>query len=258
MRLGLLKVSEQQTGLHWQHQIDGAVETARLADQLGFMEAYFDGPYVDVTSDRTPGALLLAKLADTTENLRVGIDVDMLGSPMSHSFAHSVSLLNQLLERRLFLGLTGNVSQRLEQLLAQWRTAPSVAACHVKGCKTQEWTLPVQSRLKLPHPDILALIATKSCAEVDAAAFKGFHPVSASWLCADEVAGHWPAFVGGATRAGPALPPGALPAVFLYAKMPLWPIITSKDRQARTGAITQNYCNSAVANLTLKRSWTAP
>jgi hypothetical protein len=53
MRLGLLKVSEQQTGLHWQHQIDGAVETARLADQLGFMEAYFDGPYVDVTSDRT-------------------------------------------------------------------------------------------------------------------------------------------------------------------------------------------------------------
>lgn len=222
MKLGLMKASMYRRDIPWQKHLTDASEAAKLADDLGFSHVYFDGICGDGADGINPSTLLLAKVADVTERIKAGIDSTMLGTPATQSYALTVSLLDQLLDGRLFLGLpshevscncrrdnnlqdgdpnTETYSKTLAHLLERWRDTVPFNSSDFFGdlLRKQSGSTPEQL-YKCPHPDIWSFIGSGNYEDVEVAASEGFHPVSASWMSPKNIAGHWPAFVAGATR----------------------------------------------------------
>lgn len=220
MQLGLLRAQACWIDRHWQHVLQDDLDAGKLADDLGFSEAYFAGTPTGEPADLNPSTILAVKLADATHQLRIGIDSAMLGAASARSLAQSISLLDQLLDGRLFLGVLpvgesgriksshdmenrADVPNLLGEVLECWRdNVPDGPRRTTRPAEGRHRSFDLAIPLQQPHPMILALPRTGGCDEVATAATDGFRPVSASWLSQRDVAAHWPALVAGATRGG--------------------------------------------------------
>ncbi|MEA3154751.1 MAG: hypothetical protein QOK44_2340 [Betaproteobacteria bacterium] len=199
-----------------------------LADRLGYADAFI-GEHVTDICETIPSCLsFIASLAHDTKQIRLGSGT--LNLPNSHpaQVAAHVSMIDHLLEGRFILGIGpgglrsdwevfGNLDadrnsmfvECIDQILAIWA---GDAPYEIKG---RFWNISTQRTLlreagqgvilkpfQIPHPPIVVTVVVPHSRGLEAAAARGWTPISANFIHPNWVSTHWPTYVEGCKRGG--------------------------------------------------------
>jgi alkanesulfonate monooxygenase SsuD/methylene tetrahydromethanopterin reductase-like flavin-dependent oxidoreductase (luciferase family) len=207
-------------------------EAVLLADRLGYCEALI-GEHTSDICETIPSCLsFIASVAHDTKQIRLGPGT--LNLPNSHpaQVAAHVAMIDHMLEGRFILGIGpgglrsdwevfGNLDadrnamfvECIEQILALWSGEPPY------DLEGKFWKVSTRRTLlseagqgvflkpyQKPHPEIVITVVAASSKGLEAAAARGWHPISANFIHTSSLATHWPTYVRGCEAGG--LPAG--------------------------------------------------
>ena len=203
-------------------------EAILLADRLGFCEAFVGEHLTDTAESVTSCVAFLASLAHDTKNIRLGTGT--LNLPNGHplQLAAAVSMLDNLLEGRLIVGISpGGLPSDWEafETIGKDRKAMFVECInHMIGIWTGEppynirgqfWNISTEKTMipdigqgivpkpyQKPHPPIVVTAVEPFSGGVTEAAKRGWDPISANFLLPQWVKSHWGKYTEGCAAAG--------------------------------------------------------
>jgi alkanesulfonate monooxygenase SsuD/methylene tetrahydromethanopterin reductase-like flavin-dependent oxidoreductase (luciferase family) len=199
-----------------------------LADNFGYTEAFI-GEHVTDICETIPSCLsFIASLAHDTKRIRLGSGT--LNLPNSHpaQVAAHVSMIDHLLEGRFILGIGpgglrsdwevfGNLDadrnamfvECIDQILAIWAgDAPYEIQGRFWNISTQRTLLReagqgvILKPYQKPHPPIVVTVVVPHSRGLEAAAARGWMPISANFIHPNWVSTHWPTYVAGCKHGG--------------------------------------------------------
>jgi alkanesulfonate monooxygenase SsuD/methylene tetrahydromethanopterin reductase-like flavin-dependent oxidoreductase (luciferase family) len=199
-----------------------------LADRLGFCEAFI-GEHVTDVCESIPSCLaFIASLAHETRQIKLGSGTVNLPNQHPAQVAATVAMVDHMLEGRFIFGIgpgglrsdmevMGNLDadrnamfvEAIDQILAMWA---GDAPYNLKG---QFWNISTERTLlreagqgvmvkpyQKPHPPIVVTVVVPYSKGVEAAAKRGWTPISANFLQPVWVATHFPMYERGCVAAG--------------------------------------------------------
>ncbi len=203
-------------------------EAILLADRLGFCEAFVGEHVTDIAESVTSCATFLASLAHDTKSITLGTGT--LNLPNGHplQLAATVSMLDNLLEGRLIVGISpGGLPSDWEafetmgkdrkamfvecinHMIAIWAGEPPY---NIRG---QFWNISTEKTMitnigqgvipkpyQKPHPPIVVTAVEPFSGGVTEAAKRGWDPISANFLLPQWVKSHWGKYAEGCAAVG--------------------------------------------------------
>lgn len=202
-------------------------EAFKLADRLGFAEAYCGEHTTDRAEIITSTVAFLASLAYETKSIRLGTGTVNLPNSHPAQVAAQVAMLDHMLEGRLNFGISpgGLVSdaeifgvldqdrtamflESIDMVLALWeRDAPYDLVGKYWQVSTAKTLKPeigqgtIIKPFQQPHPPIVGTAVAPFSQGVTALAARGWDCISANFLLPKWVASHWGKYVEGCRTA---------------------------------------------------------
>jgi alkanesulfonate monooxygenase SsuD/methylene tetrahydromethanopterin reductase-like flavin-dependent oxidoreductase (luciferase family) len=231
MKLGYFTMPIHPASRNYTQTLKEDREAILLADRLGYIEAFI-GEHVTDSCETIPSCLsFIASLAHDAEQIRLGSGT--LNLPNSHpaQVAAHVAMIDHMLEGRFILGIGpgglrsdwevfGNLDadrtamfvECIDQILAIWA---GDAPYDIEG---RFWKISTGRTLlreagqgvilkpyQKPHPPIIVTVVVPNSRGLEAAAARGWTPISANFIHPNWVATHWPTYVAGCERGGHAV-----------------------------------------------------
>ncbi len=203
-------------------------EAILLADRLGYREALVGEHVTDLAENVTSCLMFLASLAHDTKQIVLGSGT--INMPNSHpaAIAAQVAMIDHLLRGRFIMGISpgglmsdaevfGNYKKDrnaifLESINMVLQIWAGVAPYGLQGAyfsvTTQNTMIPeigqgtIIKPYQQPHPPIVVTAVAPHSKGVEAAAARGWTPISANFLLPEWVASHWPRYVAGRQSVG--------------------------------------------------------
>ena len=228
-------------------------EAVILADRLGFSECWVGEHYSTIPEGITSPLIFLASLIDATKNIKLGTGV--LNMPHHHParVAGDVAMLDHLCGGRFMMGVgPGGLStdfelfdrrdpmtrgkmmiECIDTVLKIWESEPPY---DIQG---QFWNIRIKDTIRLdhgvggmlkplqqPHPPIATSVMGGASFMATLAGQRGWIPISANFVPANHLLGHWKNYAAGAAEKGRA----ADPSVWRVARSIL---VTESAQEAR-------------------------
>ena len=209
-------------------------EAIILADQLGFDEAWVGEHYTSKAEQITSPLIFLASLIDRTRNIRLGTGVLNLPQANPARVAGDVAMLDQLSGGRFLLGIGPGglpsdfelfdrmdaearprmMIEAIDMMLQIWQRDPPYALDgEFWDVRVTDATWPelgvghMAQPHQRPHPPIAMSVMSPYSGSARTAGARGWIPISANFVPANNVATHWQAYEQGAAAVGRPLDP---------------------------------------------------
>jgi len=228
MKLGFFTMPLHPPGRNYTQTLKEDREAVLLADRLGYCEAFI-GEHVTDVCESIPSCLtFIASVAHDTKQIKLGSGTVNLPNGHPAQIAAHVAMVDHLLEGRFLFGIGpgglrsdqevfGNLEldrnamflESINQILALWA---GDAPYNLKG---QFWNISTGQTLirdagqgvmvkpyQQPHPPIVVSVVVPHSKGVQAAAARGWTPITANFLQPVWAATHWPMYVKGCEQGG--------------------------------------------------------
>jgi alkanesulfonate monooxygenase SsuD/methylene tetrahydromethanopterin reductase-like flavin-dependent oxidoreductase (luciferase family) len=228
MKLGFFTMPLHPPGRDYTQTLKEDREAVLLADRLGYCEAFI-GEHVTDVCESIPSCLtFIASVAHDTKQIKLGSGTVNLPNGHPAQIAAHVAMVDHLLEGRFLFGIGpgglrsdqevfGNLGldrnamflESINQILALWA---GDAPYNLKG---QFWNISTEVSLirevgqgvmvkpyQQPHPPIVVSVVVPHSKGVQAAAARGWTPITANFLQPAWAATHWPMYVKGCEQGG--------------------------------------------------------
>lgn len=228
MELGFFTQPNHAPGRTLADTMEEDREIFRIADRLGYAEAFI-GEHMSAERENVPNALLfIASLADTTKTIRLGTGMHNL--PFSHPLvvASNVAWVDQLLKGRFLFGIGAGVTptdaEALEVLRNDRRAMTDEAVEHVLALWSGEapynltgefWNIAIDKTCwpemglgvvpkpyQQPHPPFLFGAGEARSERLGALGGRGWWMLSSDTLPPTRLPQQWAAYAAGAAAAG--------------------------------------------------------
>jgi alkanesulfonate monooxygenase SsuD/methylene tetrahydromethanopterin reductase-like flavin-dependent oxidoreductase (luciferase family) len=228
MKLGFFTMPLHPPGRDYTQTLKEDREVVLLADRLGFSEALIGEHTTDVCESIPSCLAFIASLAHDTKQIRLGSGTANLPNGHPAQIAATVAMVDHMLEGRFLFGIGpgglrsdqevfGNLGldrnamfvESINQILAIWA---GDAPYNIKG---QYWNISTEQTLireagqgvmlkpyQKPHPPIVVTAVLPHSKGVQAAAARGWTPMTSNFLHPQWVKTHWPSYVKGCEQAG--------------------------------------------------------
>lgn len=229
MKLGMFMMPLHHPDRDYATVLQEDREAIILADQLGYDEVWVGEHCTSKAEQITSPLVFLASLIDRTKNIRLGTGV--LNLPQAHParMAGEVAMLDQLSGGRVLLGigpgglpsdfeLFGRTDaearprmmlESIDMMLKIWTTDPPYALDgEFWDVRVTEASWPelgvghMAQPFQKPHPPVAMSVMSPFSGSAKTAGERGWIPISANFVPANNVASHWQAYAKGATAAG--------------------------------------------------------
>ncbi len=203
-------------------------EAIILADRLGFTEAFVGEHVTDLAETITSSLTFIASLIHDTKQIKLGTGTVNLPNNHPAQVAATVAMVDTMLEGRFYFGISpggllsdaeifGNLGndrtamfvEAIDHILAIWSgEAPYNRTGKFWNFSTQKTMMPdigqgtVIKPFQKPHPPIFVTVVAPFSKGVQAAAERGWLPISANFLQPAWVASHWPMYAKGRENVG--------------------------------------------------------
>jgi len=228
MKLGYFTMPMHPPGRNYTQTLREDREAILLADRLGYCDAFI-GEHVTDVCESIPSCLaFIASLAHETKQIRLGSGTVNLPNQHPAHVAATVAMVDHMLEGRFLFGIgpgglrsdmevAGNLDldrnamfvEAIDHILAVWA---GDAPYNIKG---RFWNISTEHTLlreagqgvfvrpyQKPHPPIVVTVVMPYSKGVEAAAKRGWTPISANFLQPVWVATHFPMYEKGRVAAG--------------------------------------------------------
>jgi alkanesulfonate monooxygenase SsuD/methylene tetrahydromethanopterin reductase-like flavin-dependent oxidoreductase (luciferase family) len=228
MNLGYFTMPLHPPGRNYTQTLKEDREAVLLADRLGFCEAFI-GEHVTDVCESIPSCLaFIASVAHDTKQIKLGSGTVNLPNQHPAQVAATVAMVDHMLEGRFLFGIgpgglrsdmevMGNLDsdrnamfvEAIDQILAIWA---GDAPYDIKG---KFWNISTERTLlreagqgvmvkpyQKPHPPIVVTVVVPYSKGVEAAAQRGWTPISANFLQPVWAATHFPMYEKGCAAAG--------------------------------------------------------
>lgn len=201
-----------------------------LADELGFHDAFVGEHLADKAENITNSMMFLATLIHSTKRIRLGTGTSNLSHLHPTAIAAQAAMFDHLAEGRFIfgispgalaadaeaLGILGEDRNRIfadaiDVILQIWERDPpydiDLPGNRFKVTTRQSYVPEVGvgilgKPLQRPRPEIVGTVVAPSSKGVIAMGARDFHPLSANFLLAKWLRGHWANYAEGAAGAG--------------------------------------------------------
>ena len=206
---------------------DRDIDQLIAADRLGFAEAWIGEHFTEKWENAPAPDLLIAKALASTQRIRFGTGVTLLGLHEPVYLAHRLAMLDHLARGRFQWGIglggiptdmalmgldpgeaRGRAAEALDVILGLW-AAEGAFVHHGAFFNIEAPELdPVTERglhmkpLQRPHPPIAVAASTPNSASLRIAGARGWSAMSSALLSATLLPSHWASVVEGAASAG--------------------------------------------------------
>jgi alkanesulfonate monooxygenase SsuD/methylene tetrahydromethanopterin reductase-like flavin-dependent oxidoreductase (luciferase family) len=228
MNLGFFTMPMHPPGRDYTQTLKEDREAVLLADRLGYCEAYI-GEHITDTCETIPSCLtFIASVAHETKQIRLGSGTVNLPNNHPVQVAAHVAMVDHMLEGRFIFGIgpgglrsdmevCGNLDldrnamflESINHILALWAgDAPYKLEGRFWNISTERTLLRevgqgmVLKPYQKPHPPIVVTVVVPHSKGLEAAAARGWNPITANFLPPVWAATHWPMHVKGCARAG--------------------------------------------------------
>ena len=228
MDLGFFTMPIHPVAKDWRTSLHEDRAAFLLADELGFTEGYVGEHTTDAAENITHCISFIAWIASQTKDIRLGTGTVNLPNTHPAAVAGQIAMLDHMLDGRLIFGISpgglatdaeafGSLDadrgemflEAIDHILEIWkRDAPY----DIEG---KYWTITTRSQemteigqgimakpLQRPHPPIVVTAVAPFSKGVQAAAARGWDPISANFLLPQWVATHWPKYAEGCRDGG--------------------------------------------------------
>jgi alkanesulfonate monooxygenase SsuD/methylene tetrahydromethanopterin reductase-like flavin-dependent oxidoreductase (luciferase family) len=228
MKLGFFTMPLHPPGRDYTQTLKEDREAVLLADRLGYCEAFI-GEHVTDVCESIPSCLtFIASVARDTQQIKLGSGTVNLPNGHPAQIAADVAMVDHMLEGRFLFGIGpgglrsdqeafGNLEldrnamflESINHILALWA---GDAPYNLKG---QFWNISTEKTLireagqgvmvkpyQKPHPPIVVSVVVPHSKGVQAAAARGWTPITANFLQPVWAATHWPMYVKGCEQGG--------------------------------------------------------
>lgn len=228
MKLGFFTMPLHPPGRDYTQTLKEDREAVLLADRLGYCEAFI-GEHVTDVCESIPSCLtFIASVARDTKSIKLGSGTVNLPNGHPAQIAADVAMVDHMLEGRFLFGIGpgglrsdqevfGNLEldrnamflESINHILALWA---GDAPYNLKG---QFWNISTEKTLireagqgvmvkpfQKPHPPIVVSVVVPHSKGVQAAAARGWTPITANFLQPAWAATHWPMYVKGCEQGG--------------------------------------------------------
>jgi alkanesulfonate monooxygenase SsuD/methylene tetrahydromethanopterin reductase-like flavin-dependent oxidoreductase (luciferase family) len=228
MKLGYFTMPMHPPGRDYTQTLKEDREAILLADRLGYCDAFI-GEHVTDICESIPSCLaFIASLAHDTKQIRLGSGTVNLPNQHPAHVAATVAMVDHILEGRFLFGIgpgglrsdmevLGNLEldrnamfvEAIDQILAVWA---GDAPYNIKGrfwnISTEHTLLPetgmgvLVKPYQKPHPPIVVTVVVPNSRGVEAAAKRGWTPITANFLQPVWAATHFPMYERGCVASG--------------------------------------------------------
>jgi alkanesulfonate monooxygenase SsuD/methylene tetrahydromethanopterin reductase-like flavin-dependent oxidoreductase (luciferase family) len=228
MKLGFFTMPMHPPGRNYTQTLKEDREAVLLADRLGYCEAFI-GEHVTDVCESIPSCLaFIASVAHDTKQIKLGSGTVNLPNQHPAHVAATVAMVDHMLEGRFLFGIgpgglrsdmevMGNLDsdrtamfvEAIDQILAVWA---GDAPYNIEG---RFWNISTERTLlreagqgvmvkpyQKPHPPIVVTVVVPYSKGVEAAAKRGWTPISANFLQPVWAATHFPMYEKGCVAAG--------------------------------------------------------
>ena len=228
MKLGYFTMPIHPVERNYTQTLKEDREAVLLADRLGYCEAYI-GEHITDSCETIPSCLtFIASVAHDTRQIRLGSGTVNLPNNHPVQVAAHVAMVDHMLEGRFIFGIgpgglrsdmevCGNLDadrnamflESINQILAIWA---GDAPYNLKG---KYWNISTERTLirevgqglilkpyQKPHPPIVVTVVVPHSRGLEAAAARGWMPITANFLPPVWAATHWPMYVKGCAQGG--------------------------------------------------------
>lgn len=228
MNLGFFTMPIHPLDKDWRQSLREDREAFKLADELGFTEAYVGEHTTDKAENITSCISFLAWIATDIKRMRLGTGTVNLPNSHPAAVAAQVAMLDHMLDGRFNFGISpgglmsdaevfGNLDanrnamflEAIDFIVKIWTSEPPYALqgkyWNVSTARTMMIDIgqgPIAKPLQKPHPPIVVTAVAPHSQGVAEAAVHGWAPISANFLLPKWVATHWSKYAEGCTRAG--------------------------------------------------------
>jgi alkanesulfonate monooxygenase SsuD/methylene tetrahydromethanopterin reductase-like flavin-dependent oxidoreductase (luciferase family) len=230
VKLGYFSMPLHPLGRTWQETLREDHEAVKLADALGFHDAFIGEHLTDVHENITNSLVFLATLIHETTEIRLGTGTTNLSQQHPVLVAANSAMFDHLSGGRFILGVSpgalasdaevlGILDEDRNKLFAEaidvitsiWESEPPYDIdlpdnrFVVSTARTMDPDLGVgvlPKPLQQPRPEIVGTVVAPFSKGVIAMGQRDFHPLSANFLLPQWVATHWPNYVQGKENAG--------------------------------------------------------
>ena len=203
-------------------------ELALVADRLGFKEGYFGEHISDAAETISSSLIFIAWVLNETKQIKLGTGTINLPNHHPGKVASEVAMVDHMAEGRFIMGISpggllsdaelmGNLDrdrtamflESINHILAIWEGEPPY---NLKG---EFWNISTERTLiedlgqgflpkpyQQPGPPIVVTAVAPFSKGVEAAAERGWAPISANFLLPKWVKTHWPRYAAGCETAG--------------------------------------------------------
>ncbi len=228
MQLGFFTMPIHPLDKDWRTCLHEDRAAFKLADELGFTEAYVGEHVTDKAEQVTSCIAFLSWIAGDIKQMRLGTGTVNMPNTHPAAVASQIAMLDHMLDGRLNLGISpgglatdaeafGNIDadrnemflECINTVLQIWERDPPY---NIEG---KYWNVSTERNqlleigqgimpkpLQQPHPPIVVSVVAPFSKGVTEAAARGWEPISANFLLTKWVASHWPKYVEGCERAG--------------------------------------------------------
>ena len=252
MQLGLFSMPLHHPDRDYLTVLKEDQEAVILGDELGFSEAWIGEHFSTAPEGITSPFVFLASVIEHTKNIRLGTGVINLPQQHPAIVAGLAAMFDQLSEGRLMFGIGPGglpsdfelfkntdaaerpkmMAESIDMILQIWAQDPPY---EIKG---EYWDISLKEAIwpelgvgrmakpyQKPHPPIAASIMSPFSSSARRAAERGWIPVSANFIPANNVASHWQVYAEASEQAGRA----ADPSIWRVARSIL---VTESDAEA--------------------------
>jgi alkanesulfonate monooxygenase SsuD/methylene tetrahydromethanopterin reductase-like flavin-dependent oxidoreductase (luciferase family) len=229
MQLGMFMQPVHDPKKPWLQALREDQEAVRLADRLGFSEAWIGEHYSSYPEGIISPMMFLATLISQTKSIKFGTGVINLPHHHPAAVAAEAALFDQLAEGRFLFGIgpgglpsdselfghedamerTRMAADAINVILQIWQSDPPYDIdSKYWPIKLKEVVYPelgigeMPKPFQKPHPPVAMSVMSPYSGSAKVAGMKGWIPVSAQFLQARHVPTHWAAYAEGAEKAG--------------------------------------------------------
>jgi len=228
MRLGFFTMPMHPPSRNYTQTLKEDREAILIADRLGYHEAYI-GEHLSDVCETIPSCLsFIASVAHDTRTIRLGSGTVNLPNTHPAAVASHVAMIDHMLEGRFIFGIgpgglrsdmevMGNIDadrsamfvECIDHVLALWSGEPPY------DLKGRYWNVSTARSLlpetgmgvfikpwQQPHPPIVVTVVAAASRGLEAAAARGWEPISANFIPVRSVATHWPSYAKGCEAGG--------------------------------------------------------
>lgn len=228
MRLGYFTQPVHPPAKDYRQVLRENREAALLADELGYVEAFFGEHITDRAEPITSNLMFIASLAHEAKRITFGTAAVTLPSYHPAMVAAHVAMIDHMTDGRFIFGIgpggllsdaemfdsmdidrNAKMLQSIDMIFAIWAGEAPYNLKNDYWAATTERTLNapigqgiVSSPLQKPHPPIVVTAVAPHSKGITAAAARGWDPITSNYVQPHWVATHRPKYLEGLEQAG--------------------------------------------------------